>query len=181
MDKVQRNLPPIEQKGRGDTGIKRIHWHWTAGGHFPNAIDLAAYHFLIDRNGRVHHGKFPWQANVKIVGQNYAMHTARANTGAIGLALCGMAGARERPFSPGSSPLTELQVDTLVEFTALLCKEHAIHVTRKTVLSHAEVQPTLGIAQKNKWDICWLPGMSGPGDPIKVGDELRLRVMEAMR
>lgn len=25
------------------SGITRVHWHWTGGGHVPNATDLAAY------------------------------------------------------------------------------------------------------------------------------------------
>jgi N-acetyl-anhydromuramyl-L-alanine amidase AmpD len=178
MDMAQKNLKPV---ARAATGLHRIHWHWTAGLHRPNDLERAHYHFMIDRDGRIHHGKHPPEANARIVGSAYAAHTASANTGAIGVALCGMAGARERPFSPGSHPITELQIDALVEFTAQLCQTYGIHVARRTVLSHAEVQPTLGIAQKAKWDIAWLPGMLAPGDPVQIGDELRLRVMEAMR
>ena len=40
-------------------------------------------------------------------------------------------------------------------------------------MSHAEVQPTLKIAQRGKWDIIWLPGMTQPGDPVRVGDHIR--------
>ena len=32
---------------------------------------------------------------------------------------------------------------------------------------------TLGIVQRWKWDITWLPGMDQPGDPIAVGNRLR--------
>lgn len=53
-------------------------------------------------------------------------------------------------------------------------------MTRRTVLSHAEVQPTLGIRQRGKWDIAWLPGMAKPGDPVAVGDRLREQVAAAL-
>ena len=43
-------------------------------------------------------------------------------------------------------------------------------------MSHSEVQPTLGIRQKQKWDINWLPDMAAPGDPITVGDRIRAMV-----
>lgn len=178
MDKLNKTAAPV---ARVDAGLRRVHWHWTTGAHQPNDYERSRYHFLIDRDGRIHHGLHRPEANARIVGDAYAAHTASANTGAIGVALCGMAGARERPFSPGSHPITELQIDALIEFTAQLCQTYGIRVTRRTVLSHAEVQPTLGIAQKAKWDIAWLPGMRAAGDPVAIGDELRLRVMEAMR
>jgi len=48
------------------------------------------------------------------------------------------------------------------------------------VLTHAEVQPTLGVRQRGKWDITWLPGMEAPGDPIDVGDVLRAKISAAL-
>lgn len=60
---------------------------------------------------------------------------------------------------------------------AELCRQYDIPVSRTTVLTHAEVQPTLGITQRGKWDVTWLPGMSGPGAPVAVGDMLRARVV----
>lgn len=163
------------------TGLTRVHWHWTAGGGYPSDLDRQHYHYLIDRDGQVHHGRWPVEANIALKSGAYAAHTLNANTGAIGIGVCGMAGASERPFSPGRAPMTELQIDALVELTAQLCRDHGIQVARRTVLSHAEVQPTLGIKQRGKWDISWLPGMAAPSDPVRVGDGLRARVVEAMR
>lgn len=177
MDRVNKAAAPMS---RISTGISRIHWHWTAGGPFPNATDMEAYHLLIDQNGQIHHGKYRWQDNVRIIGDAYSKHTRGANTGALSVSLCGMTGARERPFSPGPAPITELQVDAMVELTALLNRQHGITPARKTNLSHAEVPRSLGIWQKQKWDITWLPGMNAVGDAIAIGDDLRRRVTEAM-
>ncbi|RCW77732.1 peptidoglycan-binding protein [Paracoccus lutimaris] len=77
-------------------------------------------------------------------------------------------------------PITDLQIDVMATFVADLCRIYRIPVTRRTVLSHAEVQPTLGIKQNAKWDISWLPGMDKPGDPVAVGDQLRARIGAAM-
>ncbi|MDN3712109.1 N-acetylmuramoyl-L-alanine amidase [Paracoccus cavernae] len=91
-----------------------------------------------------------------------------------------MGDANERPFRAGRFPITELQLDVLVTLVADLCQKYRIPVTRRTVLSHAEVQTTLGIRQNGKWDISWLPGMDAPGDPVAVGDKLRARILAAM-
>lgn len=68
-----------------------------------------------------------------------------------------------------------------MQLVAALCCRYSIPVTRETVLSHAEVQPTLKVAQKGKWDIAWIPGMAAPGDPVAVGDELRRRIVAAQK
>lgn len=155
-------------------GLKRIIWHWTAGAAYPTANDLSHYHYLIDRHGQVHSGKYPPEANISTSdADGYAAHTLKCNTGSIGVGLCGMIGAVERPFSPGRAPICDLQIDVLVELTARLCRDYKIKVSRETVLSHAEVQPVLGIAQRGKWDIAWLPGDLKARDPIEIGDYLR--------
>ncbi|WP_108500544.1 N-acetylmuramoyl-L-alanine amidase [Paracoccus indicus] len=146
------------------TGITRIHWHWTAGNHHPNATDLRSYHCLIPGEGAP---RWPVEATA---GRS---HTLNANSGAIGVSLCAMAGAQERPFDPGRAPITPWQVCQLARVTARLCRDYDIPVSRWSTLSHAEIQPALGIAQRQKWDITWLPGMAGPADPVAVGDRLR--------
>jgi hypothetical protein len=107
-------------------------------------------------------------------------HTLNANGGAVGLAVCGMVGAVERPFDPGQAPITAAQIDALAAETAELCAIYDIPVSRWSTLSHSEVQPSLGIKQRFKWDINWLPGMTGPGDPISVGDRIRALVEAKM-
>jgi hypothetical protein len=153
--------------------MKRIILHWSAGAHTPSDLDRNHYHFIIDGAGRVHNGKWPVSANEKPVKGQYAAHTLNANTGSIGVAVAAMAGAKERPFDAGSHPITPAQVQTLVTLCRKLMAEHGIKATRETVLSHAEVQPTLDIKQRGKWDIAWIPGMDKPGDPVKVGDHIR--------
>ena len=158
--------------------MKRIIIHWTAGGHKPSNLDKGHYHFLIDGDGKVHAGTFPVEANRKPVKGKYAAHTLNCNTGSIGVAVCAMAGAVERPFDAGRAPITPAQVKALAALLRDLCAQYKIPVTRETVLSHAEVQPTLGIKQRGKWDIAWLPGMKAPGNPVAVGDKIRAMVAE---
>lgn len=146
------------------SGINRIHWHWTGGGYVPNRTDLGAYHSLIPADGPAVHPVGPTTRR---------SHTLNANGGAVGVSICAMVGAVERPFNHGRAPITPAQVSGLVRETARLCRLYDIPVSPWSTLSHAEIQPTLGIVQRWKWDITWLPGMDQPGDPIAVGNRLR--------
>jgi hypothetical protein len=166
-------VAPAPAAPRPITGLSRIILHWTAGGGFPTAEDREHYHFLIDRDGYKADGDLPPEANVSTKDGEYAAHTLNCNTGSIGISFCGMMGAIERPFSPGPSPLTHAQIDAGCEFIVTLAAKYGIPITPQTVLTHAEVQPTLGIAQRGKWDITWLPGMKAPGNPVEVGNQLR--------
>lgn len=160
--------------------MNRIIWHWTGGGGKANASDRKRYAFIIEADGTVVAGVHPPGVNLRIDKprdiSTYYAHTARANSAAIGIALAGMRHAVERPFDSGPDPITEAQLSALVRLTAAQCRKYKIAVTRETVLSHAEVEPTLGIKQSGKWDIMWVPGMARPGDPIAIGDALRARV-----
>lgn len=164
--------------------MKRIIIHWTAGSHTPSGLDLTHYHHVIDGAGKIHAGKHPVRANAgpgPLKAGTYATHTLLCNTDSIGVAICAMAGAVERPFQPGRWPIMPQQLDALAALVVRLCDEHGITVGRETVLTHAEVQPTLRIKQKGKWDIAWLPGMSATGDPVVVGDVIRDRIRAARR
>lgn len=158
--------------------MKRIIWHWTAGAYGVVDIERKHYHFLIDQNGTVHDGDLPPEANRNTKDGRYVAHTRGTNTGAIGIAVDAMNGAIHTPFSWGSHPMTEAQITEMIKLTADLCETYNIPVTRSTTLSHAEVEPTLGIKQRGKWDIAVLPGMTRPTDPIVIGDELRRRVTQ---
>ena len=164
--------------------MRRIIWHWTAGGHKANETDRRHYHIIIQGDGSIVRGNSPISANAHISnpndGNTYAAHTRGLNTGSIGVAVAAMRGAKESPFDAGPSPITPAQVDALVRVTADLCKGYGIAVTEKTVLSHAEVQPRLGVRQRAKWDISWIPGMTRAGDPLAIGDGLRDRVRAAV-
>lgn len=159
--------------------LKRIVMHWSAGGNKPSELDRQHYHFIVGGDGVAVAGKFAPESNIAPKKGAYAAHTLNLNTGSIGVAMAAMAGAVERPFNAGSAPITPAQLDGFVNLVAALCCKYNIPVTRETVLSHAEVQPTLKIQQRGKWDICWLPGMAGPADPVRVGDILRERIRNA--
>lgn len=161
--------------------MKRIIWHWSAGAHKASAVDREHYHYIIEGDGAVVRGNFPVSANAGPLSPGkYAAHTLNCNTGSIGIAVAAMAGAVERPFSAGRYPITDAQIGALVALTARLCREHEIDPARDTTLSHAEVQGTLGIAQRGKWDICWLPGHSGVQPAVSIGDGLRAKVRQAL-
>jgi len=90
--------------------------------------------------------------------------------------MCSMGGAVEAPFSAGKYPMPHEQWDAMTSAVADLCRRYSITVTDKTVLSHAEVQNNLGIAQRGKWDFTRLAF-----DPTVVGakacgDKMRAEV-----
>ncbi|SNT76698.1 N-acetylmuramoyl-L-alanine amidase [Paracoccus seriniphilus] len=160
--------------------MKRIIWHWTAGSHRASALDRDHYHLLIEGDGTVVYGTRPISANAAPLAANYARHTASLNTDSIGIAVCAMHGAVQSPFSAGQYPITEEQLHQLVRETARLAKGYGIPVSRQTILSHAEVQLTLGVKQAGKWDIAWLPGRTSATDPIGCGDHLRYLVAQEL-
>ena len=107
---------------------------------------------------------------------DYAAHTLRLNTGSIGIAMCGMRDAKEHPFEAGPSPINETQFTAFCRVIADLCVEYSIPVTPMTVLTHAEVQPTLGVQQRGKWDISRLPWKPKLRGSRAVGDYMRYRI-----
>jgi hypothetical protein len=176
---LDKAFPPSGGVSAPATGLVRIILHWTAGTHVVSETDRAHYHFIIGGDGAVYDGKHKPEANISTSDGAYAAHTRNCNTGSIGVAVAGMFGATEQPFNAGGFPIRQVQVDALVRLVADLCRKYRIPVTPRTVLSHAEVQPTLGIAQNGKWDISWLPGMTLPRDPVSVGNEIRSRIAAA--
>jgi hypothetical protein len=165
----------------GVDGLHRIHLHWTAGAYGVIDLELKHYNAIVDQDGGRHRGRWAPedQAHYR-AGVRGASHTLNANTGAIGLSCDAMALARERPFDHGTAPLTWEQVEAMTVWAAEMCAIYWIPVSRYSVLSHAEIQPTLGIRQHNKWDIAWLPDMDGPGDPVAVGDRLRVLIADQL-
>jgi len=163
----------------------RLHLHWTAGAPGIIPLERDHYNYVVDDKACVWAGSHPPEAqtpdNIKRGSKYYAAHTLNANSYAIGLAIDAMANAVEVPFDPGNNPITQAQLDSAIMFSASLCKKYGIPVERDRVLTHAEVQPTLGIKQNNKWDIMWLPGMAKPGKALEVGDHLRALIKEALK
>ena len=166
-------------KGISEPGVpmKRIVMHWTAGADGVIDLEADAYHFIVSRDGSVTQGKDKVEDNIPpLVSGQYAAHTWKLNSYSIGVALDAMAGATEAPFSWGRYPITEDQVEALCRLVASLSVKYGVPITPETVLTHAEVQPTLGITQKWKWDITVLPGMNKPGDPVDIGNILRKKI-----
>lgn len=156
--------------------MNRIVFHWTAGAHKASATDRKHYHLLLEGDGKLIRGIPSIDLNDAPLKPGYAAHTLNLNSDAIGVSLCGMAGAKESPFNAGKSPITEAQWNGLVDVIAQLCRRYSIPVTGKTVLSHAEVQPTLGIKQRGKWDVARLPFDPSVKGAVAIGDKLRAAV-----
>lgn len=159
--------------------MNRIVWHHTGGGYVPNHTDRAAYHRLIDGDGRVHSGLHRIEANApgrRMVAGSYAAHTGGLNSGSIGLAVCAMAGGVwANPRASVAFP-TPAQIDALISQTVALCRTYGIQPVRPHVLSHAEVPITLGVVQKGKWDFDYQIRTTAGRDPLAIGDELRAEV-----
>ena len=75
--------------------MARVICHWTAGRHRANGLDRQHYHILIEGDGRLVRGVPTIDLNAEPVKPGYAAHTRNCNGGSIGVALCGMVGARE--------------------------------------------------------------------------------------
>lgn len=157
--------------------IVRLILHWTAGQHRASEFDRGHYHVLVEGDGTPIRGVPTIDLNsLPAARRGYAAHTRNCNTGSIGLSLCCMGGddVRERPFNGGRWPLTKAQWDAGSAIAAQLCKHYNIPVTAKTVLSHAEVQANLGIAQRGKWDIAKLPFDPAFDTARECGDRFRI-------
>lgn len=155
--------------------LNRIIWHWTVSGYSPNTSSMKAYHHVIDGNGIVHKG-VPEENNfsgASMAPGTYAAHTRGLNTGSLGISVCSMYGAKEVPFTTGPYPMKEVQIESLLRLTAEKMAQYNIELSPRFVLSHAEVQPTLGVKQNGKWDYMWLPGMANTIPAIEVGNILR--------
>jgi len=164
-----------------DRGVRGVVWHWTAGSKGLIELELKAYNFLTDVKGNIYDGRatiaeqvrYDWRKGVG------ASHTRSMNSGWVGISQDAMAGAKQtNPITWGSNPITWEGIDAMLEQTWDVCVEYDIPVSRWTTLSHAEVQPTLGVKQKWKWDYTVLPGDDVSRNPVIVGDELRKRMLE---
>lgn len=155
--------------------MQRVITHWTGGGYHSSVAEEEHYHLLIEGDGTLIRGEHPIDDNLKAGDGDYAAHTRGCNSGSIGVSVCCMAGAMERPFRPGSAPMTPRQYDVLAAVVADLCERYRLPVTRTTVLGHGEVEAHLGLPQRGKWDPLVLPW-----DPSRarqeVGEAFRARV-----
>jgi hypothetical protein len=162
---------------------KGIVLHWTGGGPRANAVDLAAYHYVIEVDGTVVAGKWPVGANMrKLVDAKYAKHTGGFNSFRVGLSCAGMKDYRS-PSSTGSFPLTEVQVERMLEVAAYfieLAKLDPLDPAR--LCTHQEVwtrHRVKGTQNHTKTDLEFLPFRTDL-KPKEVGDHLRRRVAEIL-
>jgi len=170
-----------EHKLFNDSGIHSIIWHWTAGRNVPNSFDLKHYNDVFDHEGNQYDGaaRIEHQANYNWRRGVGVSHSRNANTGRGGLAVAGMAGSQGWPSVKwGSNPITWEGIDAMLKRTADYCHTFDIPVSKWSTLSHAEIQQTLGISQRSKWDFMVLPGDSVTSNAVKVGDILRARLTD---
>ena len=137
--------------------MKKIIIHWSAGGYYPNAHDKNCYHFLIDKDGKIHLGTFKPEDNLICQKGRYAMHTGGGNTGAIGVSMCAMYGFKNKN-NVGDYPITPKQFESCMKLCADLCRKYKIEISADTVMTHYE----FGLKHPNttsagKIDIIYLP------------------------
>lgn len=140
--------------------MKRIIIHWTAGGYFPTEHEKECYHFLVDRNGNIHDGKFKPEDNKNCNDGKYAEHTGGGNSGSIGISMCGMHGFKNKN-NVGNYPITSIQFETTMKFCAELATRYNISITPQSVLTHYEFGlKNPNTSSKGKIDIIHIPPYS---------------------
>lgn len=135
----------------------RIITHWTGGSYNVSDLDKEHYHFIVDRDGKVHRGYYSISQNMSGASGSYAAHTYGLNTNSIGVSVACMGGAGVSRSNPGPYPLTKVQWNTLAKLVAELCQAYKIPVSERHVLQHGDVHRVYGIDQWGKWDINFLP------------------------
>ena len=121
----------------------------------PNSTEFQHYHYLIDKDGVIHEGKYKPEDNENCSDGRYAAHTGGGNTGSIGVALCGMMGYKN-PQNVGAYPLTSKQVEAGFKLCAGLIKKYKLQLSN--VITHYEfgkLHPDTSSA--GKIDITYLP------------------------
>lgn len=161
--------------------MKRVIAHWSAGGHKVSETDKEHYHIIWGGDGVAVRGEHEISDNVNTSDGDYAVHTRGCNSGSIGVSLACMAGATESPFNSGKFPMTRKQWDAMIEGIAQLCEFYQIPVTAQTVLSHAEVESTLGIKQRGKWDFTRLSFDNSVKGAKACGDKMRAEVLKKLK
>ena len=109
--------------------MKRIIIHWTAGLYYPTELEKTHYHFLVDKDGNVHEGKFKPENNLRCAAGYYAAHTGGGNTGSIGVSMCAMAGFKNRR-ECGSYPITGKQFESAMK----LCVNCLLNIISLSIL-----------------------------------------------
>ena len=119
------------------TSLTKFCLHWTAGSNKPCETDLQAYHYCVDKLGRIYAGMYDPKDNIDCYDGKYAKHCGGGNTGCIGLSACGMAGF-DLSKKQTKYPLTQKQIEALCCLTAYLSVKYGILITEKSVFTHYE-------------------------------------------
>lgn len=157
------------------TSLSKICLHWTAGANSPCNTDLEAYHFCIDKDGKVYQGNHKLEDNINCYDGNYAKHCGGGNTGCIGLSCCGMYKFNLKD-KETKYPLTQKQIEALCNKAAELCIKYGISVNSKTVFTHHEFGNSHPKTSSfGKIDLTYLPYLPNLKQD-RVGDYLRNKV-----
>lgn len=155
--------------------MNKIIIHWTAGTNVPNSIDLQHYHYLVDKYGRIHNGIFKSEDNENCNDGKYAAHTGGGNTGAVGLALCGMCGYSS-PAKVGAYPLNKVQCEAAFQCAAKLAKKYNIPIDSAHIMTHYEFgQKNPKTTSAGKIDIVYLPAYPDVKQN-QIGDFIRNKI-----
>lgn len=171
-------------------GPERVIWHWTAGTREATLGELQRYHILVEHHAGdpgnpdddriVIRSGVPLKRNMRSLrglpgyhndsDRGYAAHTKGFNSRSIGIALCGMHGAKDfRPtggVAPGPYPITMLQTRALLALSVQAARMYGLPPRPETFFSHYEAEFLHGVDQLPpgdeiyKWNITWLPGMN---------------------
>lgn len=156
-------------------GIKKIVLHWSGGVYVPNSTEFQHYHFLFNGNGDLILGLHKPEDNINCNDGNYAAHCGGGNSGAVGIALCGMLGYKS-PQNVGKYPLKQVQFENAFKLTAELCKKYGLTVNPATVFTHYEfgrLNPSTSSA--GKIDISFIPYLPKLS-PNEIGNYIRNKV-----
>ena len=161
--------------------LRSISLHWTARDY--DAV-FPAYHFCLRGAADVTVVQtHDLRANMRDVrlapDAPYAAHTSGRNSWSIGIAVCGMAGARPDDF--GRFPLHDAQIDGLCRVAWALADFYGI--APAAIRTHAEAALEDGYfgagGDEQRWDIARLAPRPEPLAPIEAtltGDLLRARI-----
>ena len=153
--------------------LKRIIVHWDAGHGEVTQTALDHYHYVVDKYGLVHTGKYKPEDNEDCKDDKIAGHTGGGNTGAIGVAICGMCcfDSKAKKCKVESDNITQKGMESLFAWVAYLCKKYSIKT--KDVITHAEFgKAHEDTTSKGKIDIIAIPyakvyGVKECGDYIR--------------
>jgi len=160
------------------SGLHGIIWHWSASSYGVTEEVLSHYNDGHDYLGNSydggaraeHQANYNWRTGVGV------SHTRNSNTGRIGQTVIAMGGAEGWPLDEGNFPITWAGIDAMLMRSIDYHYQFDIPISPWSTLTHAEVQPTLGIAQRGKWDIRWFPEETKVVSARAGGDILRKRM-----